>query len=62
MINESDLTPGKPFKHQGERVVYVGRSSTGAFVIELPLKREAGIPKIEFKTAWPFELEPLEVS
>jgi hypothetical protein len=62
MINESDLVPGRPLKHKGERVTYIGRSSTGGFVIELPMKREAGVPKIEFKTAWPFELELWTIS
>lgn len=58
MVDEKDLVPGKPLRHQGERVSYIGRSSTGGFVIELPVKREAGLPKIEFKTTWPFELAP----
>lgn len=62
MINESDLIPGWPLKYKGERVVYIGRSSTGGFVVELPMKREAGVPKTEFKTAWPFELEPWKAS
>lgn len=56
-IKEADLTNGKALIYKGGPAKYVGRSSTGAFVVEMPMTRnERGAPEFCFKSAWPFEL------
>lgn len=56
-IKTANLTNGASLIYRGEPAKYVGRSSTGAFVVELPITRnERGAPVFEFRSAWPFEL------
>ena len=52
----ADFVPGKRMYHGAEKVVYIGKSSSGAFVCERPMTRVDGVPAFEFVRLWPFQL------
>lgn len=58
MIGDKDLKPGSPLLYRGERVIYVGRSQHGGFVVERDSRFLKGNNR--FENAWPFELSPLD--
>ena len=57
-IKEVDLTNNQTLLYRGQDVKYVGRSVSGAFVIELPVTRnERNAPESHFENVWPFQVK-----
>lgn len=61
MIDEKDLIPGRYILFRTERVMYVGRSMHGGFVVERDL-RTLKKDEDRFENVWPFQLQPLQES
>ena len=57
-IKAIDLLNNQTLLYRGQDVKYVGRSQSGAFVIELLMTRnENGAPENHFESVWPFQLK-----